>query len=183
MMKNCLLIAVLLISLSVSAQQKERNNAVFLGFGSYMISQNNFNPINEFCPTINVAYNRFFDDGFVVGAGYSFSNISHYKYNINNQEIQCKEKYHTLTVSLGYKIDIHAFSMNPYIAAGVGFSRYKSKDYDLSKDCKAIFTLNPGIRLGYEIVKWMIFTSYHCDLTPQYNHLYHIFNIGLGFLF
>ena len=88
--KNCLLIAVLLISLSANAQQEKHNNVVYLGLGSYMISQN--------------------------------------------------------------KIDTY-------------------------------FDINPGVKFEYIISRWMIFTSYSFDLTPQYDHLYHNINVGLGYLF
>lgn len=199
--KNCLLIAVLLISLSANAQQEKHNNVVYLGLGSYMISQNKADPINEFSPTVDVVYNRFLDDGFMVGAGYYFKNINHYIYELNgNDNIPCTEGNHSLMLSLGYKFNISAFNITPYIAAGVGFARYKlSEDYDFYKTKYDTFLmLSPGVRLGYEISRWMVFASYNFnyyktntkfdldfafELILPNKQEYHSFNIGLGYMF
>ena len=200
-MKHCLLIAVLLISLSANAQQKERNNAVFLGLGSYMISQDKTYPIKDFNPTIDAVYNRFLDDGFMVGAGYYFKNLNHYIYELNgNDDIPCTEDNHSLMFSLGYEFNISAFNITPYIAAGIGFARYKlSEDYDFYKTNYDTFLMfSPGVRLGYEISRWLVFASYNfnyyktntkVDLDSAFELIlpnkqeYHSFNIGLGYMF
>lgn len=201
MMKRCLLIVALLLSLASNAQQEKRNNAVFLGFGSCTITQDKSYPIKDLSPTIDVVYNRFLDDGFMVGAGYYFKNINHYIYELNgNDNIPCTEENHSLMLSWGYKFNISAFNITPYIAAGVGFARYKlSEDYDSYKTkYDTFFMLSPGVRLGYEISRWMIFTSYNfnyykChpkvdldsafELILPYKQEYHSFNIGLGYMF
>lgn len=175
--------------LSQAQQQKEHNNAFYLSLGSYMISQDKTEPLCALCPTIDVIYNRFLDDGFVVGAGYYFRNINHIKYEFDNHEIHCKKEDHALMASLGYMVKFYAFNITPYIATGLEFSRYKSNpqlinEYNFHQtkfDTSLI--INPGVRLGYEITRWMIFASYNFDCTPQFNHLYHNFNVGLGFLF
>ena len=201
MMKRCLLIVALLLSLASNAQQEKRNNAVFLGFGSYTITQDKSYPIKDLSPTIDVVYNRFLDDGFMVGAGYYFKNINHYIYELNgNDNIPCTEGNHSLMLSLGYKFNISAFNITPYIAAGVGFARYKlSEDYDFYKTKYDTFLmLSPGVRLGYEISRWMVFASYNfnyyktntkVDLDSAFELIlpnkqeYHSFNIGLGYMF
>lgn len=199
-MKNCLLIVVLLFSLSAKAQQKEHNNAVFLGFGSFTITHDK-SSIKDFNPTIDMVYNRFLDDGFMVGAGYYFKNINHYIYELNgNDDIPCTEENNSLMLSLGYKFNISAFNITPYIAAGVGFARYQlSEDYDSYKTKYDTFLmLSPGVRLGYEISRWMVFASYNfnyyklhtkVDLDSAFELIlpdkqeYHSFNIGLGYMF
>lgn len=169
------------------SQQQESNNAVYLGFGSFMISQEKSDPIKEFSPTIDLVYNRLFDDGFVVGAGYYFKNIIHPEYElvdgIGGDKIRRTENNHAFMVSLGYNIKMDSFSINPYIAAGLGLSTYKPRDYDTENKYDKYLMLHPGVKFGYEFGCWMVFTSYNFDITPQYNHLYHHFNVGLGYLF
>ena len=201
MMKHCLLLAALLLSLASNAQQENHNNAVFLGFGSFTITQDKSYPIKDFSPTIDVVYNRFLDDGFMVGAGYYFKNINHYIYELNGKDnIPCTEENHSLMLSLGYKFNISAFNITPYIATGVGFARYKlSEDYDFYKTNYDTFLMfSPGVRLGYEISRWLVFASYNfnyyklhakVDLDSAFELIlpnkqeYHSFNIGLGYMF
>lgn len=185
--KYYLLTTILGLSLLSNAQQEKHNNVVYIGLGSYMISQNKADPINEFSPTVDIVYNRFLDDGFVVGAGYCFKNIIHPEYNIffelGYDKIRRSEENHTLMLYLGYNIKIFSFRINPYIAAGVGVSRYKPKNNDVNKKIDTYFDINPGVKFEYIISRWMIFTSYSFDFTPQYDHLYHNINVGLGYLF
>lgn len=200
-LKYYLLTTILGLSLLSNAQQEKHNNVVYIGLGSYTITQDKSYQIKDFSPTIDLVYNRFLDDGFMVGAGYYFKNINHYIYELNGiDNIPCTEENHSLMLSLGYKFNISAFNITPYIAAGVGFARYKlSEDYDSYKTkYDTFFMLSPGVRLGYEISRWMIFTSYNfnyykChpkvdldsafELILPYKQEYHSFNIGLGYMF
>ena len=76
-MKKTMLILGLLMFTSVwskaQTQQGEYKNAVYVSGGAFMVLQKNqFKPIAEFRPSIQIQYNRILWKGLGISAGYAF---------------------------------------------------------------------------------------------------------------
>ncbi|MBR4838392.1 MAG: outer membrane beta-barrel protein [Bacteroidales bacterium] len=207
-MKNCLLIAVLLISLSAHGQQKDHKNTIYLGMGSYMISQENkisthseYGAIKEFRPAIDVFYNRLVWNGLGIGIGYSFKNADPNAHLTTGELISCTEQSHSMLLSVNYKFGLKNFSLTPYFSTGPAFVRFLFPDTyptPYKTYYESVIMISPGVRFGYEINQLMFYISYNYDyykLSPKINIAvigtwtfpnefgHHCFKAGLGWSF
>lgn len=169
--RYCLLITVLGLSSLSNAQQSERKNSVYLGIGSYMISQNSlihnnneYKPIKEFRPTIDVSYNRLIWKGLSAGLGYSYKISDPNAHLADWRKIQCTAETNALIFSISYKISIKAFNITPYIAIGPAsvYLNFDEHTYFENGRYNTCMT-SSGIRLGYDIKRFTLYMSYNFD--------------------
>lgn len=206
--KLCFIIALLGLSILAKAQLNECKNTIYLGLGSYMISQENkisinseYGAIKEFRSAIDVYYNRLVWKGWGIGIGYSFKNADPNAHLITGELISCTERSHSILFSVNYKFGLKNFSLTPYFSTGPAFVRFLFPDTysaPYKTEYESVIMISPGIKFGYDINQLMLFVSYNYDyykLSPNIDMIvigtwtfpddfgHHCFKAGLGWSF
>lgn len=206
--KFCFILSLLGLFTSAKAQLNDNKNTIYLGLGSYIISQENkistsskYGSIKEFRPAIDVYYNRLVWKGFGIGVGYSFKNADPNAHLTTEELISCTEQSHSMLLSVNYKIGLKNFSLIPYFSTGPSFVRFIFPDTyptPYKTDYESVIMISPGVRFGYEINRLLFFVSYNYDyykLSPNIDMIvigtwsfpdefgHHCFKAGLGWSF
>ncbi|MBO4739950.1 MAG: hypothetical protein J5606_10390 [Bacteroidales bacterium] len=147
---------------------------MYVSGGAFMVSQKNqFKPLAEFRPSIQIQYNRILWKGLGISAGYAFKRANPNEKEYIDTKTATIEETHAIIVAPNYRFEITNFNITPYFAMGVCFANftflkqaynvdtrlyyyYKTKTY-------TCFMISQGIRLGYDINRWTIFMSYNYD--------------------